>query len=62
MYNEDENNNAYQGLFASTPNRVEDGVWGTTEIHEQTFGPDIQVRKDWYGNVISVEERTWFNS
>jgi hypothetical protein len=27
-----------------------------------TFGPDVEVRKDWYGNVMSVEVSNWFNS
>jgi len=61
MYNNDENKSNYEGLFASAPDRVENGVWGTTETHERTFGPDIQVRKDWYGGVQSVEDN-WFNS
>ncbi len=62
MDNNDENKSTYEGLFASTPDRVQDGIWGRVETHEQTFGPDIQVRKDWYGNVTSAEESNWFNS
>jgi len=61
MYNEDENKNLYEGLFAPSPDRVEHGVWGTTEIHEG-FGSNVEVRKDWYGNVTSVDEGNWFNS
>ncbi len=61
MYNEEENKSSYEGWFARQPDRTESTVWGTTEIHAQTFGPDIQVRKDWFGGVQSVEQN-WFNS
>ena len=61
MYNEDENKSTYSGWFARQPDYTESTVWGTTETHSQTLGPDIQVRKDWFGGVQSVEQN-WFNS
>jgi hypothetical protein len=62
MYNNDENKSNYEGLFASTPNRVQEGIWGRVETHERTFEPDVLVRKDWFGGVQSVEQDNWFNS
>jgi hypothetical protein len=61
MYENNEEKSNYEGIFARQPDNTESTVWGTVETHAQTFGPDIQVRKDWYGGVQSVEEN-WFNS
>ncbi len=55
MYNEEENKSTYTGWFARQPDHTESTVWGTTETHAQTFGPDIQVRKDWLGNVTDIQ-------
>jgi hypothetical protein len=57
MYNNEKNH--YQGLFAWKPDNVQHGVWGSTENHHRTFGPDVQVHKDWYGAVTKIE-RGWF--
>ncbi len=41
--------NNYEGPFAWKPDRVETGIWGSTETHDRTFGPPVRVHKDWYG-------------
>jgi hypothetical protein len=59
MYDNDSNRNNYQGMFACKPDRVDHGIWGSTETHDRAFGPPVQVHKDWYGNVTKVD-RSWF--
>jgi hypothetical protein len=59
MYDNDKNRSNYQGMFAWRPDRTERGVWGTTEIHHRTFGPNVKVTRDWYGNVTGID-RSWF--
>jgi len=53
-------NSSYEGIFASRPDRIEEGIWTNVETHHQTFGPDIRVERDWYGN--AQVERSWFDS
>ncbi len=56
MYNEEENKSNYEGWFARQPDHTESTVWGgVKETHEQPFGADIHVTKDWYGNVTDVQ-------
>lgn len=57
MYGDNENNSSsnYEGLFARQPDHTESTVWGSRETHEQPFGADIHVTKDWYGNVTDVQ-------
>jgi hypothetical protein len=59
-YNSQNNKNNYQGFGAWRPDRVEHNVWGTREIHEKPFSPNIVVTRDWYDNVTKVE-RSWFD-
>ena len=59
MYDNDKNRDNYQGLFAWQPDRVDHGIWGSTETHDRTFGPPVRVEKDWYSNVTKIE-RGWF--
>jgi hypothetical protein len=58
MYNDNENNNSsnYEGLFARQPDHTESTVWGgVKDTHEQPFGADIHVTKDWLGNVTDIQ-------
>ncbi len=59
MNSEDESE-SYQGMFASNPDRVDQGIWDRVETHTEILGPDVQVHKDWYGNVTKVES-SWFD-
>jgi hypothetical protein len=59
MYNNDKYRSNYQGPFAWRPDKVDHGIWGSTETHRRVVGPDVRVEKDWYGNVTKVE-RSWF--
>ncbi len=59
MYDNDKNRKNYQGMFAWTPDKVDHGIFGSTETHRRTFGPDVKVSKDAWGNVTKVE-RSWF--
>jgi hypothetical protein len=58
MWNENEASN-YEGLFAQTPDRSEDTVWGRTETHSNPFGSDTIVKRDWLGEIRSIEESNW---
>jgi hypothetical protein len=40
MYENNEEKSNYEGIFARQPDHTESTVWGTTETHAQTFGPD----------------------
>jgi hypothetical protein len=60
MYNSNKNKSNYEGLFAWKPNHVEHGVFGTREVHEKPFSPNIVIKRDIYGSVLSVE-RAWTN-
>ncbi len=51
--------NNYEGPFAWKPSHTESHWWGSTERHDRTFGPPVQVHKDWYGNVTKIE-KGWF--
>ena len=57
MYDNEKKN--YEGPFAWRPDRVDHGIWGTTERHDRVFGPPVRVERDWYGNVTKVD-RSWF--
>jgi hypothetical protein len=57
MYDSEKKN--YEGFFAWKPDRSESHCWGSTDRHDRTFGPPVQVHKDWYGNVTKVD-RSWF--
>ncbi len=59
MYNSDKNKGNYEGMFAWKPDRVENTIWGTREVHEKPFSPNIEITRDWYGNVTDVR-RSWF--
>jgi hypothetical protein len=51
----------YEGIFAKTPETSTDTPWGHTETHrEYPWGPDLIVRKDWFGNAeIQDPGTTW---
>jgi hypothetical protein len=55
MYENNEEKDTYSGWFARQPDHTESTVWGTKETHEQPFGADIHVTKDWLGNVTDVQ-------
>jgi hypothetical protein len=59
MYDNHSNRRNYEGLFAWKPDHSESHCWGSTERHDRTFGPPVQVHKDWYGNVTKIE-KGWF--
>ena len=52
----DNKTDQYEGLWARTPDESQTTIWGTTETHSNMFGPDTVVKKDWFGQVQSVEE------
>lgn len=48
----------YEGPFAWKPDRVETGIWGSTETHNRYFGPPVTVEKNIWGTVTKVN-RSW---
>jgi hypothetical protein len=57
-----DNKSNYEGLFAQTPDRSQETIWGREERHSNPFGSDTVVTKGWYGQVQSVEESSWWGN